>query len=80
MGFILHACYGVFGQKRGIGGPRNQSSVWASLNFFVNSPIEMIIESLRASISLEKSYIGKFPGSDKTRSTGWVRRCKSLLL
>lgn len=33
MGFMLHACYGVFGQKRGIGGLRTKGSERASLNF-----------------------------------------------
>lgn len=33
MGFMLHACYGVFGQKMGIGGLRKEGTVRASLNF-----------------------------------------------
>lgn len=49
MGFMLHACYGVFGQRRGIGGLRAQGSVRARLKFckenrYIHRPIKMFME------------------------------------
>lgn len=65
MGFMLHACYGVFGQRRGIGGLRAQGSVRASLNFCKEN--RYICQS-RCSW---KVYVPRFPSSNQSTLENW---------